>query len=282
MYFFYLDESGERNPEVKRDEPFVMLALGLHEYQSRRFETTLNGRKLILIQNIFDRTGIRLDLANAEVHSVDIRIPKNRAQHLFLRHLTDEEMNGLMELFYSQLETRHFTLMAVVVDKACLLDYMDRDKVTKKVYELLLERGESFIGNEHPKQQAIFVLDNTSKELNRSIAMKHAYFQRSQTSAGVRLQHVVEMPFFVESYLSNGVQLADLCAYNVYRAFRSENERYPHFQRLLPFFYKSSLTAPEKIDGLKIFPDNHRWKDLMDRIQKQRARMLSPAAGPSK
>ena len=280
MYFFFLGESGERNPLVKKDEPFVMLALGLHEYQWRRFETTLNGRKLLLIQNIFDRTGVRLDLADAEVHSVDIRIPKKRAQHPFLRHLTEAELNGLMDLYYTQFEARHFTVMAIVVDKACLLNYMDKEKVTKKVYELLLERGESFIGIEHPKQQAIFVLDKTSKELNHSIAMKHAYFQRSQTSAGVRLKHVVEMPFFVESYLSNGVQLADLCAYNVYRAFRSDNEQYPHFQRLLPFFYKSSLTASEKIDGLKVFPDNHRWKDLMDRVQKERARVLSTSTGP--
>jgi hypothetical protein len=279
MYFFYLDESGERNPAVKKDEPFVMVALGLHEYQWRRFEATLNARKLVLTQNIFDRTGIQLDLADAEVHSVDIRIPTKRAQHPFLRHLTDGELKGLIDLYHSQLEARHFTIMAIVVDKACLLGYMDKEKVTRKVYELLLERGESFIGNEHPKQQAIFVLDNTSKELNRSIAMKHAYFQRSQTSAGVRLRHVVEMPFFVESYLSNGVQLADLCAYNVYRAFRSQNEQYPHFQRLLPFFYKSSFTPPEKIDGLKVFPDNHRWKDLMDRIQKERAHVLSTSSG---
>lgn len=140
MYFFYLDESGERNPAVKKDEPFVMLALGLHEYQWRRFETTLNARKLVLIQNIFDRTGIQLDLVDAEVHSVDIRIPKKRAQHPFLKHLTDAELKGLIDLYYSQLEARHFTIMAIVVDKACLLDYMDKEKVTRKVYELLLER----------------------------------------------------------------------------------------------------------------------------------------------
>lgn len=281
MYFFYIDDSGERNPLVKQEEPFVMLALGLHEYQWRRFETTLNGRKLSLIQSIFDRTGVRLDLADAEVHSVDIRIPKNRSQHPFLGNLTDAELGGLVDLYYNQLEARHFTVMAIVVDKACLLDYMDKEKLARKVYELLLERGESFIGLKHPNQQAVFVLDNTSKELNRSIAMKHAYFQRSQTSAGVRLKHVVEMPFFVESYLSNGVQLADLCAYDVYRAFRSGDEKYPYFLRLLPFFYKSTLTANEKIDGLKLFPDNHRWKELMDRIQKERARILSSAAGPS-
>lgn len=282
MYFFYVDESGDRNPVVKRDEPFVMVALGLHEYQWRRFETVINSRKLALIQSIHDRTGIQLDLADAEVHSVDVRIPKKRAAHPFLKHLTEAELTGLVDLFLSQLETKHFTVMAVVVDKSCLLDYMDEDKVTKKVYELLLERGETFIRNEHGNQQAIYVLDNTSKQMNRSVAMKHAYFQRNQTTAGIRLKHVVEMPFFVESYLSNGVQLADLCAYNVYRAFRSVNEHYPHFQRLLQYFYKSALTPSEKIDGLKVFPDNHRWMELVGRIEKERARLLASASGSSK
>ncbi len=281
MYFFYLDESGSRNPEVEEDQPFVMLALSLHEYQWRHFENTLNARKLVLMRNVFDRTGVELDLADAEVHSVDIRIPKRRAQHPFFMHLTNDELTGLVELYYSQLKICHVSIIAVVVDKKCLRDYMDREKVTKKVYELILERGESFLSVEHPNQQGVFVLDNTSKQMNRSIAMKHAYFQRGQTSAGVRLKHVVEMPFFVESYLSNGVQLADLCAYDVHRAFRSANEKYPHFQKLLPYFYKSAVTSPDKIDGLKVFPDNHRWKDLLGRVQKERARILSAAASPS-
>ena len=33
MYFFYIDESGEKNPLVKKEEPFVYIALALHEYQ---------------------------------------------------------------------------------------------------------------------------------------------------------------------------------------------------------------------------------------------------------
>jgi hypothetical protein len=47
MYFFYVDESGEKNPTIKKDEPFVLLAVGFHEYQWRKFE------KKIKIINIF-------------------------------------------------------------------------------------------------------------------------------------------------------------------------------------------------------------------------------------
>lgn len=36
----------------------------------------------------------------------------------------------------------------------------------------------------------------------------------------------------------------------------SHNENYPFFKRIEPFFYNSRNTAPEKKDGLKVFPSN--------------------------
>lgn len=278
MYFFYIDESGEKNPVIKRDEPFVFMALGLHELQWKRFERTINGRKLKLISNIYDREGIQLELADAEIRSSDVRIPKNRNKHKFLKYLTEKELSELIDLFYEQLTQRHFSIFAAVVDKQCIGVFMDIEKMLKKVYELLLERAENFIQNNHPNQNAIFVLDNTSKQLNRSLAMKHAFFQRGTTTSGLKLKHIVEIPFFVESYLSNGVQLADLCAYNVYRAFLDQNERYKFFNKMLPHFYSSDRTRDEKIDGLKVFPDNHRWKELIERIEKERARLKKERA----
>jgi hypothetical protein len=139
MYFFYIDESGEKNPAIKKYEPFVFLAVGLHELQWKRFETIINGRKRKLIRDINDREGIQLELADAEIRSSDIRIPKKRTKHKFLKHLTEIELKELIELYYQQLKERHFQIFAVVVDKECLHDYMDIEKLLKKVYELLLE-----------------------------------------------------------------------------------------------------------------------------------------------
>lgn len=53
---------------------------------------------------------------------------------------------------------------------------MDIEKLYKKAYELLLERVEFFIKSEHSKQQAIIILDNTSKSINKIVASKHAFF----------------------------------------------------------------------------------------------------------
>ena len=66
MYFFYLDESGDRNPVAKQDEPFVLVAVGMHEFQWRRFEAEINSCKRELIRKISARTGVTLDLADSD------------------------------------------------------------------------------------------------------------------------------------------------------------------------------------------------------------------------
>ena len=81
----------------------------------------------------------------------------------------------------------------------------------------------------------------------------------------MQFKHIVEYPFFTDSKLSNGVQLADLCGYNIYRAFRNLDFHYPYFRSLLPHFYCSKQTDPLKLDGLKVFPED---SDLVEFARK--------------
>ena len=90
--------------------------------------------------------------------------------------------------------------------------------------------------------------------MNRSLAMKHAYFQQCGTSSGCRLRHIIEMPLFVRSELSNGIQLADLVSYNIYRAFKTGDLAYPWFRKVTPFIWPGNSATPGIPTGLKIFP----------------------------
>lgn len=146
---------------------------------------------------------------------------------------------------------------------------MNRERLGRKAYELILERIESFLSNWHDKHRGLIVPDNMSKQENQSLAMKHSFFQRQGTTSGVQLKHIVELPMFVESSLSNGGQLADLCAYSIYRAFRSADLQYPFFARLVPAFYTSPLTPAHKIDGLKVFPDESPLVALVRELEEQ-------------
>lgn len=124
-----------------------------------------------------------------------------------------------------------------------LADYLARDGKGK---------FEHYMREYHPKHQALIVMDDTSKQLNRSVTLQHARFQRSG-NPNRQFPRIVEYPFFTRSELSNGVQLADLLAYNVFRAFKDEDLDYPYFKMVLPSFYRR-LRA-NMLDGLKIWPD---------------------------
>lgn len=266
MYFFYIDESGTRDPKTTKtkkdgtttslDHVYVLTAVSLFEYKWRNFESEITNLKLELIKKLNKSKGLKFTLADCEVKSTWLRIAKEREKNsLFLKELSSSELRQLSELYFAQLKSRHMHVFSVVIDKRKMYDYYDHHKLHKKAYELLLERIENYLSEFHPKHQGLIVIDDTDKSINRELSLKHAYFQR-EGNQRVDFKHIVEYPFFTNSKLSNGIQLADIIGYNVYRAFKDTNFSYPYFQRQLPYFYFSRNTADAKLDGLKVFPDD--------------------------
>ena len=194
------------------------------------------------------------ELADCEVKSNWVRIPAERAKRSsFLDGLHPKDLTRLAEAYYGQVIERKTVIMATVIDKRYLRDYMNDEQLHKKAYELLLERIQHYMREYHAKHQALIVMDDTSTQLNRAVAMKHAFFQRAG-NRNMGFPSIVEYPFFTRSELSNGVQLADLLAYDVYRAFREENFEYPYFKRLLPNFYWRRNGSD--LAGLKVWPND--------------------------
>lgn len=258
MYFFYFDESGSRDPscgtlEKPRDHLYVLLAVGMYERQWRPFEREITNVKLELAHYL-GRDGLGpLNLAECEVKSNWIRNAKERAQKSpFLTALTDNDRERLVAAYFNQVQARKAVIIAAVIDKRHLHDHVTHEILHKKAYEFILERIQHFMREYHTKHQALIVMDDTSKQLNQAVALKHAYFQRSGNQ-NLRFDHIVEYPFFTRSELSNGVQLADLLAYNVYRAFKEENLDYPYFNMLLPSVYRRK--GGDVLDGLKVWPE---------------------------
>lgn len=283
MYFFYVDESGSLDPAAigkradgstfSKDHLYVLAAVSLFETRWHGFEKTLNRKKQELwrIHRHTNPTAPMLDLADCEIKSTWIRIPKERAQRPFLAGLTNDELTKLVDLYYRQLDHHHMMVFAVVVDKRHLRDYLDAGKMHRKAWELLLERIQRFLREEHPKHQGVLITDDINKQRNRSLAMKHAHIQSEGTASGVWLTHIVEMPLFVRSELSNGVQLADLVAYNIYRSFRDEDADYPFLDRVLPYVWASEGSPSDQLDGLYVFPGESPLRAFRETIAKKRA-----------
>ncbi len=286
MYFFYFDESGSRDPKAfearadgsaqAKDHIYSLTAIGLWEGRWRRFEREIANLKLQLTDQLNRTRKLHLDLGDCEMKSNWIRNPKERADKSpFLTALSASERESLVACYFRQIPAQRMTLFSVVVDKRKLREHMTPETLHKKAYELTLERIEHFMAGFHPKHHALIVMDDTDKALNRAVSLKHAFFQR-EGNQNVRFNHIVEYPFFTDSKLSNGIQLADLCAYNVYRAFKVKDFAFPYFRELLPYFYKRK--DGEKLDGLKVFPDDSELvpfaREGWDRFQKQ-----NPAQG---
>jgi len=258
MYFFYIDESGSRDPstgtpEKPKDHLYVLLAVGIWDGQWARFERDVSNVKLELADFLNRQGKGRFDLADCEVKSNWLRNAKERAEKsAYLSALDDHDRERLVASFFNQLEPRRAVIMAAVIDKRHLRDHMTHETLHKKAYEFLMERIQHYMREYHPKHNALVIMDDTSKQLNRAIAMKHAFFQR-RGNQNTTFPHIVEYPFFSVSELSNGVQLADLLAYNVYRAFRNEDLSYPYFEMLIPRFYRRK--AGKALDGLKVWPE---------------------------
>lgn len=273
MYFFYVDESGSKDPKITgsrkdgsiitKDWPYVLFAVSLFKWRWEKFEREITDRKMRIIHQVNAATMDQFDLADAEVHSTVIRIPKQRMEHRLFKHLKEGDVQYLTEAYYNAITAHKMNCFAVIVDKKELRDSCDQEYLHRRSYELLLERIEQFLANYHPKQKGLIIMDNSNKQLNRALTMKHSWFLKNGSSSGLRFKHIVEMPMFVESSLSNGVQLADLCAYNCFHAIKYNKPDYAYFQQMLPSFYNSPKTRPDKFDGIKIYPDSSRVQNVI-------------------
>lgn len=171
-------------------------------------------------------------------------------------------MGRLVDAYYGQLDTRKAVVLASVIDKRELYADTTHEIMHRWAYELLLERIEHFMRQYHDRHQALVVMDDTNIQLTRFIAMEHAALLR-RGNPNMLFPHIVEYPFFTRSELSNGVQLADLLAYNVYRAFRDEAPDHPYFRSVLPKIYRRRDAV--SLAGLKVWPETSPLVDLAER-----------------
>jgi hypothetical protein len=266
MYFFYIDESGNKDiatagtrsdgSKFEKDHLFVLTAVSLFEGRWKDFERAITNVKLEFADNLYRRTGRRFTLPECEVKSTWFRQPRQRAeQSPFLDALSGEELDRLSKTYYAQITPQHMHLFSVIVDKRKLHDHMDGDKMYKKAYEILLERLEKYLYEFHPKHNGLIIIDDVSRQENRQLAEKHSFIQREGNQV-MRFHHILENPMFTDSALSNGIQLADLCAYNVFRAFKYKDFRYKFFLDTLDAVYTSRRTDDLKLDGLKVWPED--------------------------
>lgn len=86
------------------------------------------------------------------------------------------------------------------------------------LYRALLKRVNTFMQEKFPEDRATFFFDGIDRQTNRKIAVSFNNFMHKHHS-GKEYQNILPSPFFCDSEVSPGIQLADVISYCV-------NERY--------------------------------------------------------
>jgi hypothetical protein len=257
MYLFYLDESGEREYE-SGSQYFALCALGVPVQEWK----TLNTDVLALKKTYFNNVEV-------EVKSNWLRIPKER-QRRYLSHytVTEPELEEFTDKLYDALLSYNVVLVASVIDKHQMQkQYKTPQSPSSLAYRLAFERIELFLQS---KDQAhgILIFDKiTELEMKKKgyenlLSYQHLRYLEKGTDF-VHVSQIVEGLLFIPSHENNLLQLADLCAYNIYRQFveygtewdaqKAFSNRYKYFARIESKLYRSQ--AGDYVGyGLKKFP----------------------------
>lgn len=212
----FVDESyrGATEPNAKTTFSAVLI----HEQKYREFDTKLFELKRAIwhVENSYDlELKGRLLLTDRALN-----LPKNRefvSQQLFLC----KEVGAV--------------LFAVVQDGTITL--ASESNRLPNLYRALLWRVNTFMQEKAPQDQAVFFFDGIDHATNRKVAISFNNFMQRR-HWGRAYQNIIPTPFFSDSEVSPGNQLADVVAYCV-------NERYvgirgyleDYFQRLRELTY---------------------------------------------
>lgn len=251
MYLLYLDASGTADLSDTSQTVYVLLGLSLHEGNWFALENrvkTLKQRYML--------PGVPLELHAAEIcRSIreqeliqdfdQLDRPTRRAQVLTLRaqrnrsltdsdgclHLTRAERTRLYEETLDLVGSHEqIRLFAEVVDKPYLFRVTGKRHTAGHAFEQVVSRFDTmlqvFDGASNRVNNGIIVADvDPSSDLMRTLTETF----RTQGHSWGSLQHVIDTPFFVDSKIVSGIQLADMCAYAV-RRYVERWQQGPHEQ----------------------------------------------------
>jgi hypothetical protein len=260
MYLFYIDESGQRE-YGKTSRYFSLCGLGV-PVQSWQL---LNAQFNTLKQAYFGTPVI-------EIKSAWVRQPEDRREHYLKPYgITEVSFHEFMERLYETWDHPELVLMAAVVDKVQMQSlYVDPQSPSSLAYRLLFERFQQALEAKGDSTFGLVIFDKINeagfvkKGYENLLARQHLRYLVQGTDY-VAVNNIVEGLLFIPSSENNFVQLADLCAYNVFRQFKDYGKEwdaptrdewllYPYFARIIRRFY----VGPNQLlagYGIKKFPD---------------------------
>jgi hypothetical protein len=179
------------------------------------------------------------------------QIKKNYKETSDYIHLTYDERKNLIRDLAEMVSCWDYArLFAECIDKISYDSIRAYNSIAEQALEQITTRFEycvlNYSNNMQSHQYGLLIHDN-----NETVAKKHTELMKKFHKQGTywkKIQHIIETPLFVNSSLTNMVQLADLCAYAIRRYLENdENE-------LFDLVFKRADRKNYKVVGVRHFP----------------------------
>lgn len=202
----FIDESGQ--PRPTDPSPFAVLAaIALKSEHSRDFS-----REIFNLKKGFK--GIE--------NPYDWEIKGNKL--IGSKYITPRTREFIEELFALCRECEVVAFASIMErPKDTTLD-IGIDPHIHTLYKFLMRRVNKFVLENFPERRAVFLFDSQDDRSNKRLAIRFTDFLY-KTKKGWEFKNILDTPFFVNSEMTPGIQIADLFAYIINKRFQQKKKR---------------------------------------------------------
>ena len=231
LHILYLDESGD--PQAwQLQKHFVLGGVAIHEGQVQSLAKQLDDIQARFFPDMH---------VPVIFHATDIRNGKG-----IFRDLIPNRREQLLNALYQAMSTAKFPNLVAFATAMHVSVAQSPDQVLHDTFQDICQRFNTFLVREFKSgrpTKGLLIIDRAHAERYRQLI---ADFQREGTEYGY-LGNIVDIPYFARRHDTRMIQLADLCAYAVFRYY--EHADTYCFDKVLPRFDRRSPQHPP--DGLK-------------------------------
>ena len=235
MYIIYLDESGNPNGWNSDQEHFALAGVAVHEGQIRHLSDSLDEVQ----SRFFSDISVPI-----KFHATEINSGKGR-----FHRLTKLERQNFMNDVYDVLADIDYPRVILFATAIHISEVKSPDQAIRDTFEDVVQRVNTFLvrmnrtGN---PQKGLLIIDKaTSTESKYRTLISE--FKESGTRYG-HLGNIVDIPYFSQSEDTRLLQLADFCAYAVFRNYERGDDQF--LNKIIHRFDRRSRDF-QGVDGLK-------------------------------
>lgn len=232
MFLLYLDESGD--PDAWDHHNFVLGGVAVHEGQVYNL-----GQQLDAIQSKYF-PNIRIPLA---FHAAEIRAGKG---HPF-GELSQYDRDHLLQDVYDCIAAAEFPRLIAFATAMHISWVESPTQALHDAFQDILNRFNLFLIRLYKADRpnkGLLLMDQSREKRYRQL---FSDFKRQGTQFQAYLGNIVDIPYFAGRHDTRMMQLADFCAFAVFRYYERHDDLY--LRKILPRFDRRGPEEPP--DGLK-------------------------------